>query len=297
MSDSSAEHAITPVLVTYNSASILPWSLPALAGCQFVVIVDNSSGDDTVTTAQRLLPQATVIQAGRNLGFGRANNLGLAQVTTPYALLLNPDAQLAPEALKALYEAACRYPDAAMLAPVLYDAPGAVGDFFRAPYWQPACQPAPLPEGDLCTDFVTGAAMLLNLARMREVGFFDPWFFLYCEDDDLCLRVRQAGHPIIVVAAAHMEHKTRQSSRPSARTTWRRTYAMTLSKFYITRKYFGGSRWVVMALRIGIGSLVTALVALITARKERLVWSLARVAAAVRAPAHLHRAHCFEPAD
>jgi GT2 family glycosyltransferase len=296
MSEAPAEHAITPVLVTYNSAGILPWSLPALAGCREVIVVDNRSGDDTVATARRLLPQVKVIAAEGNLGFGRANNLGLAAVTTPYALLLNPDARLAPTALQALLDAARRYPDAAVLAPVLFDAPGVVGDFFRGPYWQPAVKPAPLPEGDLCADFVTGAAMLLNMAKMREVGFFDPWFFLYCEDDDLCLRVRQAGHPIVVVAAATMEHKTRQSSRPSVRTTWRRTYAMTLSKFYITRKYFG-RRWIAMALRIGVGSVFSVLAALLTARKERMVWSMARLAAALRSPVHLKRTHCFEPAD
>jgi N-acetylglucosaminyl-diphospho-decaprenol L-rhamnosyltransferase len=297
MSDATSEHSITPVLVTYNSATILPWSLPPLAGCREVIVVDNHSSDDTAQVAQRLLPQSKVIAAGRNLGFGRANNLGLAAVTTPYALLLNPDARLAPQALQALHAAALRYPDAAILAPVLYDAPGIVGDFFRGPYWQPAVKPAPLPEGDLCADFVTGAAMLLNLEKMREVGFFDPWFFLYCEDDDLCLRVRKAGHPIIVVAAATMEHKTRQSSQPSVRNTWRRTYTMTLSKFYITRKYFGGPRWMAMALRVGTGSVFSAAVALLTLRKERLVWSLARLFAALKAPVHLRRVHCFEPAD
>lgn len=296
MREAAAEHAITPVLVTYNSAGILPWSLPALARCREVIVVDNASSDNTVETVHRLLPQAKVIPAGRNLGFGRANNLGLAAVTTPYALLLNPDAQLAPTALQALTDAAHRHPEAAVLAPVLFDAPGLVGDFFRGPYWQPAAKPAPLPEGDLCADFVTGAAMLLDMAKMREVGFFDPWFFLYCEDDDLCLRVRRAGHPIIVVAAATMEHKTRQSSQPSMRNTWRRTYAMTLSKFYITRKYFG-PRWIGMALRIGAGSVFSVLGALLTARKGRIVWSAARLAAAVRAPAHLKRAHCFEPSD
>ena len=42
---------------------------------------------------------------------------------------------------------------------------------------------------------------------MREVGFFDPWFFLYFEDDDLCLRVRRAGHTIVVAHAARAASK------------------------------------------------------------------------------------------
>ena len=286
---------ITAVLVTYNSERILPWSLPPLAECSQVIVVDNCSGDATVAQVHGLLPHARVIQAGRNLGFGRANNLGLAAVATDHALLINPDARLAPGALDALRTAAQRYPEAAIIAPLLYDAPGVIGDFFRGPFFAPASRPAPQPEGDLCADFVTGAAMMLNMRLMREVGFFDPWFFLYMEDDDLCLRVRRAGHPIMVVPAAAVEHHVRQSSAPSARTTLRRMYCMTLSKLYVTRKYFGRARCVGLALRIGAGSLLALLPVLLTFRRERVLRHLARIAAASLAWWHLRRPHCFEP--
>lgn len=287
--------SITPVLVTYNSETILDWSLPALRACADVVVVDNHSSDGTVDRAQALLPQARVVCLDSNLGFGRANNLGLATVQSDYALLLNPDAQLEPGALDALADAAARYPEAAILAPVLYDAPGQVGDFFRGPFHAPACKPAPEPVGDLCADFVTGAAMLLNMRLMREVGFFDPWFFLYFEDDDLCLRVRRAGHPIIVVREARLQHRPKQSSRPSARTTFRRMYCMTLSKLYITRKYLGTGSAVRMAVRIGLGSALALVPALLAVNSQRLLRQLARCTAALAAPLHLRRAHCFEP--
>ena len=297
MTPGLAEHDITPVLVTYNSAEILPWSLPALAACRRVVIVDNHSGDDTVAAALRLLPHATIVQVGRNLGFGRANNLGLDAVRSPYALLVNPDSKLGAGSLQALWNAAQRYPDAAVLAPVLFDAPGVAGDFFRGPFYARASMPPPLPAGDLCCDFVSGAAMLLNMDLMRRVGFFDPWFFLYCEDDDLCMRVRRAGHPILVVHKASVEHRTRQSSAPSARTTLRRTYCMTLSKFYITRKYFGTARCAAMAARIGLGSILALLPQLLTFRTDRVLHLAGRSAAALMAWRHLRRAHCFEPSD
>lgn len=295
MTTGSAELDITPVLVTYNSAQILAWSLPALAACKHVVIVDNHSSDNTVALAQALLPQATLIQAGRNLGFGRANNLGLEAVQTPYALLINPDGKLQPGALHVLWQAAQNHPEAAMLAPVLFDAPGVVGDFFRGPFYAPASQPPPLPEGDLCCDFVTGAAMLLNLSLMRPVGFFDPWFFLYAEDDELCLRVRQAGHSILVVRAAELEHRTRQSSPPSARNTLRRTYCMTLSRFYLTRKCFGPGRCAGMVVRVGLASLLNLPIQALLFKRERCLKQAARLAAAVMAVRHLRRKHCFEP--
>lgn len=288
---------ITPVLVTYNTSHILPWSLPPLAACADIIVVDNQSSDDTVQTVHRLLPQARVIAAGSNLGFGRANNLGLAQVTTDYALLLNPDARLDPDALEQLRLAALAYPEAAIIAPVIYDAPGQVGDFFRGPFYAHAARPAPEPAGDLCADFVTGAAMLLNLRLMREVGFFDPWFFLYFEDDDLCLRVRRAGHPIMVAHRAKVEHHTRQSSAPSARTSYRRMYCMTLSKLYITRKYLGTARCAAAALRIGLGSAIALLPQLLLLRTDRTLKLAARCAASAAIWRRLGRRHCFEAAD
>lgn len=283
---------ITPVLVTYNSARVLPWSLPPLAACRDVVVVDNGSTDATIQVVQQLLPRARLIRSGSNLGFGRANNLGLATVTTPFALLHNPDARLDAAALQALLEAAQRYPEAAIVAPTLFDAPGRVGDFFRDRFDRPASQPAPLPAGDLCAEFVTGAMMLLNMRLMREVGFFDPWFFLYCEDDDLCLRVRRAGHVIVVASAASAEHHARQSTSASARTVWRRAYFMTLSKLYLTRKHLGLVRCIAIGLRIGVSSLLGLPLMLLTLRRDRVLRQAARATATLLAWRHLGRAHC-----
>ncbi|MFL6663679.1 MAG: glycosyltransferase family 2 protein, partial [Rhizobacter sp.] len=167
------------------------------------------------------------------------------------------------------------------------------------PFYAPASRPPPQPEGDLCAEFVTGAAMLLDVQRLRALGGFDPWFFLYFEDDDLCLRVRRAGHAIVVAHAAHVLHRVRRSSAPSVRSTLRRYYCMTLSKLYLTRKVIGLRSCVAAALRAGFGSLVAlpfALpFALFASRRERFYRHAARLAAALMAWMHLRRAHCLEP--
>ena len=93
---------VTVVVVTYNSAHCLPTLSPLLATCPQVVISDNGSDDETGPQAQALWPHATVLAHGRNLGFGAANNRALAQVKTPFALLLNPDCDMTPQALQAL---------------------------------------------------------------------------------------------------------------------------------------------------------------------------------------------------
>jgi GT2 family glycosyltransferase len=289
------ERAITPVLVAYNSADIFPWSLPALASCEHLIVVDNNSRDPTQEVVRQLVAHATVIPAGQNLGFGRANNLALAAVQTPFALLINPDAQLRAGALEALWHAAQRYPDAAILAPVIFDSQGIQGASFHAGTEVSARQTPIVPDGELCVNFVSGAVMMLNLSNMKSIGFFDPWYFLYGEDDDLCMRIRKAGGSIIVVNNAFAEHHTRESSTPSLRTTFRRAYCMTLSKFYITRKYQGSFRCFRMMMRIGIGSLLALPIHLILMRSERAIRMSGRIAATLMAWHRMNATHCFEP--
>lgn len=288
---------ITVVLVTYNSRRILPLVLGSLAEFPRVVVVDNGSEDGTATLARELMPRAVVIEPGANLGFGRANNLALERVQTPYALLLNPDCEMQPGALAALMKAVHRYPEAAIWGPKIYDAPGQIGLCYRPPFHAP--QPKVLidPEGDVCTEFLTGAAMLLNMRLMRQVGFFDPWFFLYFEDDDLCMRARRAGHPLVLVNDAHVLHRVKQSSAPSGKLVFRRAYCMTLSKFYIQRKYFGPARIAGMIARIGLGSLLSLPLYALSFNKERTLRTAGRLFAAIKAPSRLGARHCFDSAD
>lgn len=291
----AAAAQVTLVIVTYNSGEVLRRTLPALAHVPHLVIVDNHSADDTLAVVQGLVPQARVIALDRNLGYGRANNLGLAASRTPFALVVNPDALLTPTAVAALVAGAHRHPDAAVLGPVLMDAPGVVGDFYRIDSQSPA-SPRCAPDEDLDVDFVSGAVMLMRLSEMQPIGFFDPWFFLYHEDDELCARIRAAGRRIVVVADAVVEHHARGSSRPSWRTSWRRSYCRTLSKLYLRRRQADGA-WIPEALRIGTGSLLALPLHLASMRGERIARHAARVAAACTAAWHLDRPHCFEPRD
>jgi N-acetylglucosaminyl-diphospho-decaprenol L-rhamnosyltransferase len=291
----AAVEQVTLVIVTYNSGDVLRRTLPAVAHLPHLVVVDNHSADDTLAVVQALIPQAQVIALDRNLGYGRANNRGLAASRTPFALVANPDALLTPSAVAALVAGAHRHPDAAVLGPVLLDAPGVVGDFYRIDGQSPT-SPRRAPDRDLEVDFVSGAVMLMRLDAMQPIGFFDPWFFLYHEDDELCARVRAAGRRIVVVADAVVEHHTRGSSRPSWRTSWRRSYCRTLSKLYLRRRQADGA-WIPEALRIGAGSLLALPLHLAAMRGERIARHAARVAAACTAAWHLDRPHCFEPRD
>ena len=199
-------------MVSYNSAHCFARQGALLRACPHVIVVDNGSDDASIEQARRHLPQARILALPGNAGFGPANNHGLARVRTPFALLLNPDCDMQPQAIAALLDVARRWPDAAIVAPQLVEAGGSaeVNYRFAMTDW-PARGGA--ATGECCVGFICGAAMLWRMARFEGVGWFDERFFLYYEDDDLCLRVGRARHSMIIAPQVRAMHRSRGSVR------------------------------------------------------------------------------------
>jgi len=124
MNDHDLLDQVTVVLVTYHSAHCLDALDALLAHCPHILISDNGSTDGTPGQARMRWPQAVVLEHGRNLGFGTANNRAIAQVKTPLAFLLNPDCEVTPDGLRELVRAANGLPEASIVAPQLQGAPG-----------------------------------------------------------------------------------------------------------------------------------------------------------------------------
>jgi N-acetylglucosaminyl-diphospho-decaprenol L-rhamnosyltransferase len=212
---------LTVVVVTHHSAHCLPGLDQLIQQCPYVIVSDNASNDGTPSLVRDRWPHVQVLEHSVNLGFGAANNRALAQVSTPFALLLNPDCEITPEALSELIEQAHALPDAAMLAPQILKANGQRDVNYRWPntHWKAKAGAA---EGLLCVGFVCGAVMLLRMDQFQTVGFFDEDFFLYYEDDDLCLRLFKAQKSIVVVPKVQALHRSRGSVK--GRSPWRSEY-------------------------------------------------------------------------
>lgn len=255
-----SEADITVIVVTYNSAHCLGGLAGTLRPLKNVVVVDNASEDDIAGSLPTLLPDASLIVNDRNLGFGAANNRALATVSTPYALLLNPDCLPTPEFLEGMCKAAERFPDAAIIAPHLIrrDDTPEVSYRWPATHWE---SKGPMAEGPCCVGFVCGAVMLLNMAVMREIGFFDETFFLYYEDEDLCQRVFLKGKQIVLVPEVGIKHLSRGSVKgPNPfKSEFIRGYHHAQSKLVFERKYFGAAH----ALRLRRSTLALALLTLV----------------------------------
>lgn len=231
---------VTVIVVTFNSSHCLPALAKGLAQLNHVFVVDNASEDDTAAEVASVLPTATLLRNERNLGFGAANNRALAMTKTPYALLLNPDCLPAEGFLENMLQAATRFSEAAIIAPHLIRRNGEPEISYRWPatHWKSGGVQA---DGPCCVGFVCGAVMLLNMAVMREVGFFDESFFLYYEDEDLCQRVFMQNKQIILMPEIGITHLSRSSVKgPNPlKSEFIRGYHHAQSKLIFETKHFG----------------------------------------------------------
>jgi GT2 family glycosyltransferase len=194
-------------------------TLPAAcAGLRWrLSVVDNSPAGQALPAGA---PPATVVvrSAGRR-GFGANHNLVLAGVVAQerarYVLVLNDDTELDPGSVAALVGHADRRPRVGGLCPQIRDAAGRP-EPSRLPWPSVAQQVrgAALPgrpPGDQGRGWLNGACLLLRAAALREVGLFDPAFFLFFEDTDLCRRLAAAGWELDVcreAAILHHRHAT-----------------------------------------------------------------------------------------
>lgn len=236
---SPVRDSVTAIVVAYDSAEVLPACLDALAGEGVpAIVVDNASGDATAEISRER--NATLIANDRNQGYGRANNIGVAACATPFVLIVNPDLVLEPGAVTALLAAAERYPDAGMLAPRITEPSGRI-------FVQPRSLLSPdhlnraravvVPEGDACLPFLSGACLLVRREFFLALGGFDPAIFLFYEDDDLCRRMRDAGHALVHVDEARARHARGRSSRPDPARRFRARWHLAWSHFYVAAKY------------------------------------------------------------
>lgn len=230
---------VSAVIVSYDSAAVLPACLDALARDSVpAIVVDNASRDESCAIATA--HGATLLRNDCNEGYGRANNRGVAACGTEFVLILNPDCEVQPGMVAALLNAAARYPEAALLAPRIVEPSGRLFLPMRSllsPAHLNRGRGDAMPEGDACLPFLSGACLLLRREPFLRIGGFDPRIFLFYEDDDLCRRLRDAGHSLVHVHDAVAQHKRGRSSAPSPARRFKARWHLAWSEGYVARKY------------------------------------------------------------
>jgi N-acetylglucosaminyl-diphospho-decaprenol L-rhamnosyltransferase len=219
---------VAAVIVNFNAGPHLAACLRSLcrAGVAERIVVDNASRDDSRRLADQADPGHRWIDSGRNLGYGQAANLGAATSAAARLLICNPDVELAAGALEALMARLDVEPDLALVGPLirnpdrtvypsartfpeLVDAIGhgllgsvAPANRFTRRYrlldWD--------HEEAARVDWVSGACFLVRREAWDAVGGFDPRYFMYLEDVDLCWRLGALGWGIGFEPGAEVVH-------------------------------------------------------------------------------------------
>lgn len=216
------------VTVAYNPGVELDTmlaSLPAAApGFQLHTdIVDNGSETDMVDAAAST-HGASIIRPGQNLGYGPAANLAFADSDADWFLLVNPDTVFAPNAISALVGAAGRHPEAGVFGPQLRNTDGSVypsarqlpsisngvGHAVLGPVWKnnpwTRAYHGNTDEEHAC-GWLSGACLLIRPEAFREVGGFDPEYFMFFEDVDLGRKMTEEGWQSVYVPSAVVTHE------------------------------------------------------------------------------------------
>lgn len=198
-------------------------------GCE-VLVVDNGSTDESVAILRRAFPHVNLIETGQNLGFVGGNNVGLEYARgsgAEYALLLNNDTEVAPDFLDHLVAAAESDGQVGITGPSIYyfDEPDTFWSAGGSIDWKKGVTSMiginQIEQGQYGTqphlvDFVTGCALLIKMDVVNKVGMLDPRFFLYYEETEWCVRVRNAGYDILHVPASKIWHKISPVAREAS---------------------------------------------------------------------------------
>ena len=244
---SSYPYAVSVIVVSFNTRDLLRECLQSiLAECARlpqglsaeVLVVDNASGDGSPEMVAREFSTSRIpvrlIRSHVNLGFGAANNLALNKAEGRYPVLLNSDAFFHPGALRLAAEHMDANPDAGI---------GGARQVGRNGSWQPSARSfhsiwhaalvltglsARFPRSRIFgapdrtwadplqparVDWVPGSFLILRREALLKTGLFDPAFFLYYEEVDLCRRMKAAGYRVYYWPDIVVTHIGGESSR------------------------------------------------------------------------------------
>ena len=214
--------------MSFNSRAHLRDCVTPLAGTPAfeVTVVDNASTDGCLDTVTALPLKALALHA--NGGFAHGCNAGWRTGRAPYVLFLNPDATIDPASALRLADVLDRDHRVAVAAPMIVDADGTLdyslrrfsrvrSTFARALFLH-RLFPSATWSDEIVRDesvyetpgpaeWVSGACMLIRRTALEQVGGFDEGYFMYCEDQDICRRLRNTGAEIWYEPSARCVHE------------------------------------------------------------------------------------------
>ena len=232
---------ITIIIVSYKSEKMIIRNLEIIK--KFPTIIINNSRSDKFNTLIDNFKNIKLITPDLNLGYGRANNLGVNQSKTPYFLIVNPDILLNEKLINTLYSTFLNYnDDIGVVGPALYDSNmkrrtnGSISHVKKIRGSKLSSSINNIPEDNMCCDFLVGCCLFMKRDFFMELGGFDKDFFMYFEDNDLCDRIIKNGKTVVEVPSAKVIHLENSSSKKNSFQNYKLAIIHKISEYIYLKK-------------------------------------------------------------
>ena len=227
---------LSVIIVSYKSDYVIENCINSIHSEIEIVVVDNSNNDQLKEKIETKYKNVKYILSKENLGMGAGNNLGIKNVNRDFVLILNPDVTLEKSSIDEMIIASQEIENFGIIAPL--------SDKSEYPNYTLKKMNDFDPIKPFKVKSVDGYAMLLNLKKLKKLNgfyFFDENFFLYLENEDLCLRLEKNDENIYIVPKSRIHHLGGKAVDPKYKNEieYLRNWHWMWSKFYFNKKHYG----------------------------------------------------------
>lgn len=202
---------VSIITVNYNHSETTMELIESLSNISYpnieIIVVDNASPNDNPKLIKERYPRINLVESVLNYGFAGGNNLGIMRARGEYILMLNNDTVVEPDFLEPLVKKFQEHPELGAVSPKIryYDNKNIIqfAGFTEINKWTIRNKTIGKDEVDIGqyntdreTAYTHGAAMMVPMKVIKQVGMMSYDFFLYYEEADWCLRIRKAGYKI-----------------------------------------------------------------------------------------------------
>ena len=229
---------LTIIIVCFKSENVIHNCIQSIDSSIKILIVDNSNNKEFKEKIEKQYNNVECILSSSNLGMGSGNNLGIKEVSTDFAFIINPDVILEKNTLDKIIEASQLIESFSVIAPMSNDDKYLN---FKRLNGDNNINDKNLP---FKVKSVDGYAMLLNLKKLKNLkgfNFFDENFFMYLENDDMCKRLIDLKENIYVIPTSKINHLGGKAVDEiySYEIELSRNWHWIWSKFYFNKKHYG----------------------------------------------------------
>ena len=247
---------ISIIIVTFKSEKVIHQCIKSIPKDFKITIIDNSSDKKFKEKIEKIYQNVRCILSPKNLGMGAGNNLGLKNIKTDFAFVINPDVILESDTIDEIIHASNNLDSFAIIAPISNNK--------NYPNYKLQQTQNFNNERPFKVISVDGYAMVLNIKRLKEFNefnnenYFDENFFMYLENDDLCKTLIKLNQNIYIIPKSRINHLGGKAVdlKYEYEIEMSRNWHWIWSKFYFNKKHYG----YFAALKNGFPTFISSLV-------------------------------------